>query len=36
MCLVKLVTDSLNFSKEERRERGWQFSCTVRGGGGGD
>ena len=33
-CLVKLVTDSLNFSREERREHGWQFSCTVRGGGG--
>ena len=30
-CLVKLVTDILNFSREERREQGRQFSCTVRG-----
>ena len=30
-CLVKLVTNILNFSTEERREHGWQFSCTVRG-----
>ena len=29
-CLVKLVMGILNFSREERREHGWQFSCTVR------
>ena len=29
-CLVKLVTDNLNFCREERREHGRQFSCTVR------
>ena len=28
-CLVKLVMHILNFSREERREYGWQFSCTV-------
>lgn len=28
-CLVKLVMGILNFSREERREYGWQFSCTV-------
>ena len=31
-CLVKLVTDILNFSREERGEHGRQFSWTVRGG----
>ena len=30
-CLVKLVMGILNFSREERREHGRQFSCTVRG-----
>ena len=28
---VKLVTDILNIRREERREHGRQFSCTVRG-----
>jgi len=29
-CLVKLVMDILNFIREERREHGQQFSCTIR------
>ena len=31
-CLVKLVTEIWNFSREERGEHGRQFSYTVRGG----
>ena len=30
-CQVKLVTDILNFRREERRKHGRQFTCTVRG-----
>ena len=29
-CLIRLLMEILNFSREERREHGWQISCAVR------